>query len=44
MDLLTIILGAAVVLLGAVLAALLLRQGNGEAEQMRQQLALALSQ
>jgi DNA recombination protein RmuC len=44
MDLLTIILGAAVVLLGAVLAVLLLRQGNGEAEQMRQQLALALSQ
>ncbi len=44
MDLLTIILGAAVVLLGAVLAVLLLRQGNGEAEQMRQQLGLALSQ
>jgi DNA recombination protein RmuC len=45
MDLLTIILLAIVVLLGVALAVILLRQGNGrDAEQMRQQLALALSQ
>jgi len=50
MDLLTIILLAIVVLLGVVLAVVLLRQGESgqdrgrEAEQMRQQLALALSQ
>lgn len=45
MDLLTIILLAIVVLLGVVLAVVLLRQGNSrEAEQMRQQLGLALSQ
>ena len=45
MDLLTIILLAIVVLLGVVLAVVLLRQGNSrDAEQMRQQLGLALSQ
>ncbi|HEX9327965.1 MAG TPA: DNA recombination protein RmuC [Reyranella sp.] len=45
MDLLTIILLAIVVLLGVALAMILLRQGNSrEAEQMRQQLSLALSQ
>ena len=45
MDLLTIILLAVVVLLGVVLAVVLLRQGNSrDAEQMRQQLGLALSQ
>ncbi len=45
MDLLTIILLAIVVLLGVALAVILLRQGNSrEAEQMRQQLSLALSQ
>ena len=44
MDILTIILGVAVVLLGAVLAIFLLRQGGREADQMRHQLALALSQ
>jgi len=45
MDLLTIILLAIVVLLGVALAVVLLRQGSGrEAEQMRHQLALALSQ
>src|ERR1044072_9217274 len=45
MDLLTITLLAIVVLLGVVLAVVLLRQGSGrDAEQMRQQLALALSQ
>ncbi|GEP59919.1 DNA recombination protein RmuC [Reyranella soli] len=45
MDLLTIILLAIVVLLGVVLAVVLLRQGNGrDAEQMRQQLSLAMSQ
>lgn len=45
MDLLTIILLAIVVLLGVALAGILLRQGSSrEAEQMRQQLALALSQ
>jgi DNA recombination protein RmuC len=45
MDFLTIILLAAVVLLGIALAAVLLRQGGSrDAEQMRQQLALALSQ
>lgn len=45
MDLLTITLLAIVVLLGVALAVVLLRQGNSrEAEQMRQQLALALSQ
>ena len=45
MDLLTIILLAIVVLLGVMLAVILLRQGSSrEAEQMRQQLGLALSQ
>jgi DNA recombination protein RmuC len=45
MDLLTIILLAIVVLLGVALAVILLRQGSSrEAEQMRQQLSLALSQ
>ena len=45
MDLLTIILLAVVVLLGVALAVVLLRQDNSrEAEQMRQQLSLALSQ
>jgi DNA recombination protein RmuC len=45
MDLLTIILLAIVVLLGVALAMILLRQGSSrEAEQMRQQLSLALSQ
>jgi len=46
MDALTIVLLAAVALLALVLVVVLLRQGgNGrEAEQMRQQLALALSQ
>src|SRR6185436_12772316 len=45
MDLLTITLLAIVVLLGVVLAVVLLRQSSGrDAEQMRQQLALALSQ
>ena len=45
MDLLTIILLAIVVLLGVALAVILLRQGSSrEAEQMRQQLGLALSQ
>ena len=45
MDLLTIILLAIVVLLGVALAVILLRQGGSrEAEQMRHQLSLALSQ
>ena len=45
MDLLTIILLAIVVLLGVALAVILMRQGSSrEAEQMRQQLSLALSQ
>lgn len=46
MDILTIVLLAAVVLLALGLAILLMRQGGGgrEAEQMRQHLALALSQ
>src|ERR1044072_1322287 len=50
MDLLTIILLAIVVLLGVALAVILLRQGESrqdqgrEAEQMRHQLGLALSQ
>ena len=46
MDMLTIVLLAAVVLLAVVLAVILIRQGGGgrEAEQMRQHLALALSQ
>jgi DNA recombination protein RmuC len=45
MDLLTITLLAIVVLLGVALAVILLRQGSGrDAEQMRQQLSLALSQ
>jgi DNA recombination protein RmuC len=45
MDLLTIALLIIVVLLGVALAVILLRQGNSrEAEQMRQQLSLALSQ
>ena len=46
MDMLTIVLLAALVILGVILAVVLLRQGGGsrEAEQMRQQLALALSQ
>jgi len=45
MDLLTITLLAVVMLLGVALAVILLRQGSGrDAEQMRQQLALALSQ
>jgi DNA recombination protein RmuC len=45
MDLLTIILLAIVVLMGVALAVILMRQGSSrEAEQMRQQLSLALSQ
>ena len=45
MDLLTITLLVIVVLLGVALAVVLLRQGGGgEAEQMRHQLSLALSQ
>src|SRR5215203_3128396 len=45
MDLLTIILLAIVVLMGVALAVILMRQGSGrDAEQMRQQLSLALSQ
>ncbi|MPZ31291.1 MAG: DNA recombination protein RmuC [Rhodospirillales bacterium] len=45
MDLLTIILLAIVVLLGVALAVILLRQGSSrDADQMRQQLSLALSQ
>jgi DNA recombination protein RmuC len=46
MDTLTIVLLAAVILLVVVLAVLLVRQGGGsrDAEQMRQHLALALSQ
>ncbi|TAJ36827.1 MAG: DNA recombination protein RmuC [Reyranella sp.] len=46
MDTLTIVLLAAVILLVVVLAILLVRQGGGsrDAEQMRQHLALALSQ
>jgi len=46
MDTLTIVLLATVVLLVVVLAVLLVRQGGGsrDAEQMRQHLALALSQ
>ena len=45
MDLLTITLLVIVVLLGVTLAAVLLRQGSSrEAEQMRHQLSLALSQ
>jgi DNA recombination protein RmuC len=45
MDLLTITLLVIVVLLGVALAVVLLRQGSSrEAEQMRQQLSLALSQ
>ena len=45
MDLLTITLLVIVVLLGVALAVVLLRQGSGrEAEQMRHQLSLALSQ
>ena len=45
MDLLTITLLVIVVLLGVALAVILLRQGGGgEAEQMRHQLSLALSQ
>src|SRR5258708_31726453 len=44
MDILTIVLLAAVALLGLVLVLVLTRRGNSEAETMRQQLALALSQ
>src|SRR5882757_7862262 len=44
MDILTIVLLAAVVLLILVLVLVLTRRGGGEAETMRQQLALALSQ
>lgn len=46
MDFLTLILLAAVVLLGVILAVVVLRQGGNsrEAEQMRQHLSLALSQ
>ena len=44
MDVLTIVLLAAVVLLILVLVLVLTRRGGGEAETMRQQLALALSQ
>jgi DNA recombination protein RmuC len=44
MDTLTIILLAAVALLVVVLVLALTRRGSGEAETMRQQLALALSQ
>ena len=44
MDILTIVLLAAVALLGLVLVLVLTRRGVGEAETMRQQLALALSQ
>ena len=44
MDILTIVLLAAVVLLILVLVLVMTRRGGGEAETMRQQLALALSQ
>src|SRR5882724_6043215 len=44
MDILTIVLLAAVALLGLVLVFVLARQRGGEAEAVRQQLALALSQ
>ena len=44
MDALTIILLAAIALLVVVLVLALTRRGSGEAETMRQQLALALSQ
>ncbi len=45
MDILTILLLVIIVLLGVAVAVLMMRQGGGrEAEQMRQNLALALSQ
>src|SRR5260370_16397740 len=44
LDILTIVLTAAVARLGVVLILVRARRGNSEAETMRQQLALALSQ